>query len=93
MRILFYFSLNASYKSGEFFKTLLKKDLKFVLYKRDSIVIFNLDLMLLLVKINLITEKQGCKKIVLGIYGIGCVKIVLTLLTKVIILYIRVIII
>ena len=44
--------------------------------------------MLLLVKVNLILEKQGCKKDMLVACGSGHVMIFFTLFTKVVILYI-----
>lgn len=46
-------------KSGRFFKALSKKSLELVLNKRDSIIIFNLNLMLLPSKVDPILEKQG----------------------------------
>lgn len=61
-----------------------KKRLKFVLSKRDNIIIFNISFILLPAKIDLILEKQSCKKNILKTCGTGYIKIVFTFLTKVI---------
>lgn len=66
---------------------MLKKSLEFVLSRRDSIFAFNLSLILLPAKIDLISEKQSYKKDMLITHGISRVKIILALLTKVIALY------
>lgn len=76
-----------SYKCNRFFKILLKKNFKFILYTKDNIIAFNLSFMLLLAKVDFILKKQSYKKDVLMVYGIGCIKIVLILLTKIIVLY------
>lgn len=83
------FSLDTSYKSSAFSKTLPKKGLEFILNKRESTVIFNLGHMLLLTKVGLIPEKQGNKENVFKTYGIDCVKMLLVLSIKVIPLYMR----
>lgn len=83
------FCSNANHKGSRLSKVLLEKSLKFVLSKKDGIVIFNLGLILLLVKVDSILEKQGCKKNALRAHVIGYVKIVLALLTKVVVLNIK----
>lgn len=57
LRILFNFCLNIGYKQGRFSKFLLKKGVKFVLSKKNGIVVFNLSLILLLAEVNLILRK------------------------------------
>lgn len=64
-----------------------KNSLKFVLNKRDGIIAFNLNFMLLPVEVNFIIKEQGCKKDAFIICGTGCIKIILVLLTKIITLY------
>lgn len=88
LRIQFNFSLNAIYKQGRFFKILSKKDLKFILSRRNSIIVFNLNFILLPAKIDLVTEKQICKKYMLGNRGSGHIKIILVLSTKIVAFYI-----
>lgn len=87
LEILFNFYLNIGCKQGGFFETLLKKNLKLLLNKRDDTIAFNLSLILLLAKVDFISKKQGCKRDALVTYGIGHVKIIFALSTKVIILY------
>lgn len=45
--------------------------------------------MLLPTEVNIISEKQSCKKDTLVTYSIGCIKIILKLLTKVVTLYMQ----
>lgn len=49
---------------------------------------FNLNLFLLSAKVDTILDKQGYKRDALLIYGIACIEIIFTILTKVVILYI-----
>lgn len=84
MKIPLNFSPDTSQKCDEFSKTLPKKSFKFSLYKRNSIVVFNISFVLLLAKINLILKEQGRGKDILGACGTGYVKIVLALSTKII---------
>lgn len=53
---------DASYKQDRFFENLLQKTLKFVLSRRDNIITFNFNFILLPAEVNLILEKQGCKR-------------------------------
>lgn len=62
---------------------MLEKALKFVSSKKNNIVIFNLGLLLLLVKADFILKEQSYKKKVLGVCDTDCGKIVLALLTEV----------
>ena len=80
--------LDASYKRGGFSKTLLKKSLEFVLNKGNGIVTFNLSFVLLLAKVNPISKKRGCKRDAFVACSFGRIEMVLTLLTKIIALYI-----
>lgn len=47
----------------------------------------NWDLVLLLVEVDAILKKQGCKKYTLRAYGIGYLEIVLVLFTKLVTVY------
>ena len=82
--------LDASYERDRFSEILLEKGLEFVLSRRNSIIVFNLSFILLLVKINPVLEKQSCKNDAFVVRTFGRVKIILTLLIKVIVLYMRV---
>lgn len=88
LRILFNFNPDVCQKYNRFSKTLSKKDIKFGLYKRNNTIIFNLSFVLLQAEINHITKKQNCKKDAFRPYRIGCVEIILTLLAKIVSLYI-----
>lgn len=88
LKIPFNLSPDTSYKCNRFFKTLLKKSLKFVPSRRDGIIEFKLNFILLLAKFDHILEEQGRKKDVLGAHGIGYVKMVFPLLIEVVILYV-----
>lgn len=57
LRIRLDFSLDAGYKSSRFSKTLLKEGHEFVSNKKNGIAAFNLDLILLLAKIDSILVK------------------------------------
>lgn len=70
------------YKYSKFSKTLLEKSPEFVSSRRDGIVIFNLDLILLLTKVNSISNKHGYKMDTLAICGIDYIKIVFVLPIK-----------
>lgn len=62
LKISLNFDLNAGYKQDRFYKILLKKDLEFSLSKGGGTIAFDLSLMLLSAKINLVAEEQSCKK-------------------------------
>lgn len=76
LRISLNLSLDASYKQSRFSQTLLEKDFKFFSNREDSTVAFYLSLVLLLAEVDLIAEKQGCKKNVFRAYSIGYIKII-----------------
>lgn len=59
LRISFDLSPDANYKGGRFFKALSKKNLEFVLSRRDSTIAFNLSLVLLPAEFDFISEEQG----------------------------------
>lgn len=86
------FSLDIGYKNGGSFEILLEKSLEFVLNRRNGTIIFNFSLVLLLIKVDPISEKQSCKKNTLGACSIGCIKIIFAQSKKVIALHIRAII-
>lgn len=67
--ILFNFDLVANYKQSKFSKTMLEKSLKFILTKEDRIATFDMNYVLLLAKINLVSKKQSCKGDALILYG------------------------
>lgn len=69
-------------------KILPKKKSEFIPKMKDGTITFNLSFMLLLVEINPIPKKQSCKKDVLVTCGLKHIEIILTLLTKIIALYI-----
>lgn len=69
---------------------MLKKGFKFVLYKKNSIILFNLYFIMLLAKIDLVSEKRGYKRDTFVARDSSCIKIVLILLIEVIVLYVYV---
>lgn len=75
------------YKHSRFSKTLSEKGLKFVFRKKGNSIALNLNLVLLLAEVDSVLEKQNCKENTLGFCDTGRIKIVLTLLTEVIALY------
>lgn len=79
--------LNIGYKQDRFSKTLLEKDLRFVLNRKDGIVTFNLSLVLLLAEVDSVAKKQSCKKETFRVCNIGHIKIIFALLAEVIIFY------
>ena len=80
---------DASYKRDRFSKTLPEKGLKFVLSRRNNIVAFNVNFVLLLIEVNPILEEQSRKGDMFVACGSGCIKMILTLLTETIALYMR----
>lgn len=88
LRILFNLGLDISYKQSRFFEVLLKKSLKFVLNKKSGLVTLNFDLILLLVKVDPILEKQSYKRDALLACSISYIKMILVLSKKVVSLYI-----
>lgn len=90
LKIPFDLSPDTGHKSSRFSETLLEKSLKFILSRQNNTVTFNLNLVLLLVKV--ISKKQSYKKNALRAHGIGHVEIIPVLLTKIIALYIKAII-
>lgn len=89
LQVSFDFSLDIVNKCNGFSKTLLEKSLESVLYKKNNPVPLNLSFILLLAKVNSISEKQSYKKDELVIFDTNYVKIMLTLLTKVVLLHIQ----
>lgn len=86
--ILLNFNLDINHKQGEFFKNLLEKGIEFVLNKRNSINVFNLSFVLLLIEVDFILEEQSCKRDILMTCDTSYIKIIFVLLTKVIAFYI-----
>lgn len=79
---------DASHKQGKFSKILLENGLKFISSK-ESVIAFNLSLVMLLAKIDPLTEKQNRKEYAFKARGIGRVEIILILLTKIVALHIK----
>lgn len=57
LEILLNFSLNIYHKCDRFSKTLLEKGFKFVLYKKNNTIAFNLSLVLLSAEIDPIAKE------------------------------------
>lgn len=86
-------SPDVGYKNNRFSEALLKKSLEFVSNKRDNTVIFILRFVLFPVEVDLIPVEKSCKRYVLRACSSGYVIMVLALPTKVVVLYMRVILI
>lgn len=67
-----------------------KKSFEFVLSKRDNIIIFNLDFILLPTEVDFILEKKGNKEDVLEAHKTGRIKTIFALSTKVVALHVKV---
>lgn len=57
LKVLFDFIINIIYKYSRFFKTLLKKGFKFVLYKKSNFVLLNSSFVSLLIEVDFILKK------------------------------------
>lgn len=79
---------NVSHKQSKFFEILLKKDLKFILNRKNGIIMFKLSFMLLPAKVDSIAKKQDHKGNAFKTCGTGCIQIILALLTKIVALHI-----
>lgn len=90
LKILLDLGLDIGYKQSRFSETQPEKSLKFVLSRRNSIVAFILGFILLPIEVNFISKKQGCKGDMLVAYRISYVKMIFTLLTKVVALYMQI---
>lgn len=66
-----------------------EKSFEFILIKKENTVAFNLSFVLLLAKIDFILEEQNSKENAFRARSIGCLEKILTLLTKIISLYIQ----
>ena len=80
---------DASHKQGRFSKTLPEKGLEFVPSRGDGIVTFNLSFVLLLAEVNPVSEERICKKDAFVAHGSSRIKIILTVITKIIALHIQ----
>lgn len=80
---------DASQKQGRFFKTLSENVLKFVSFRTNSTIVFNFRFVLLPAEVDLVLEKQSLKENALVVRGSGYFAVVLTLLTKIITLYMQ----
>lgn len=86
--IMLNLDLNINYKYNRFLKILLEKSLKFVLNKKNNIIVFNLRFVLLLVEMNLILKKQSHQKDAFIICDISRIKIIFVLLSNMVVFYI-----
>lgn len=93
MQIPLNFSPDASYKYYIIFKILPKKSFEFFLNNENYIITFYLSFMLLLIKVDLIVEKQSRKKDGFGACSTGYIKIILILLIEIIVLHMQILII
>ena len=88
LRISFDFTPDVINKRGGYSKTLSKEWLEFVPSKGNDLVPLNLSLVLLPAEVDPISEKRSRKRDALVARGTGRVKIVFTLPTKVVTLYV-----
>lgn len=70
---------------------MVEKNLKFIPNGRGSA--FNLNFVLLLAEVDLVLEKQGCKRDILVAHGSGQIEKIFALITKVVTLYVQTLII
>lgn len=80
---------DASHKQDKFSKILLKKGFEFIISRKYGIVASKLSFMLLPAEVNPVSEKWNCKEDVFVTCGFSCVKMILTLSTKVVVLYVQ----
>ena len=80
---------DVSHERGGFSETLPEKGLEFVPSRGDGIVAFHLSFVLLPAEVNPISEERGRKRDAFVARGSGRVKMILTLLTKIIALHMR----
>lgn len=88
LKVALNFILDIIYKRSRFLTLFIKKDLQFVLYKKDDLIIFEQSLILLPAKANFILKEQRCKRDTFVALGSSIFRIVLILLAKVEALYI-----
>lgn len=93
LRIPLNFGPDANDKCRGFSETLLEKGLEFSLSNGKDILAFYISFVLLPTKVNSIPNKKSRKRDTFGACGISCDTIIYALLTKVVILYVQVIII
>lgn len=74
LEIILNFCSDVSHKKGEFSEILSEKDFKFILSKKSNIIAFNLSLVLLLAKVDLVTEEKSCKKTHLKLITLAILK-------------------
>lgn len=90
--LVFKISLNLgsdiSYKQNRFSKILSEKNLKFIPNRRGNSIAFDLSLVLLPIEIDLIIKEKSWKENIFTIYGNGYIKIIFTLLIKVVAYYV-----
>lgn len=84
LKILLDLGLNTYYQYGRFSETLLEKDFKLIVNKKNNTIIFNSSFILLLIEVDFVLEKQSYKKDTFMITSIRHVKIVLILVIKII---------
>lgn len=90
MRVPFHLISDVFYKRGRFSKAFSKKELEFVLYKEDNLVIFKPSVMLFPPKADFILKEQSCKKDKFVALASNNLKTVLVLLAEVEEFYVQV---
>lgn len=81
--------LDDSHKRGGFSKVLAEKGFEFASSRRDSIVFFNLSLVLLPAEVDFVLKERGRKGDAFVARGSGYVEIVLTLSTEVVAIHVQ----
>lgn len=88
MQVFFDFIPDVINKCSRFFKTLLKKGLKFDLSEESNPLLLNLSFVLFLAEVDLISEEQSCKGDMLVVCGTSRVQMIFILPAKVVTLYV-----
>lgn len=93
LNVLFNLILDVIYKRDRFSKILLKKDFELISIREINLILFHINLILLLVKVNLFSKKKNCKKGILMAFFIKYIEIVFIITNKIIIFYMQILII
>lgn len=68
---------------------MLKKGFKFILNKKDDIIAFYLNFILLIAKVDSFLKKQSYKNNIFRNYSTNCIKIIFVLIIDVVALYVQ----
>lgn len=88
--ILLNFAPDAVHKRNKFSNVFPKKGFKLILSGKSGPIIFDLSLMLLSAKVDLIPEEQGCKRDAFVTLGLSGFEMVFVLVTKVVAFHVQV---